>query len=240
MSGRSSAALSRRTVLMAAATAFTLPLLGCTARDDAAPLLLAAGEPGGLYLQFGELLRDALRHRGGPELEVLTTNGSVANLAMLADRSARLAISLADSAIDALGQGADLVALGRVYQNYLQCVVRAGTDIRSLQDLRGRAISIGALGSGSSLTTSRLLAANDLIDAADPPIIGEYPLEEATAALSSGALDAFFWSGGVPTARIHELRATTPIRLLDLSSAFDPLNRAFPHTYSLTEVPTGV
>ncbi len=87
------------------------------------------------------------RESGGVEITALATEGSVDNLALLDTGSVDLALSLADSAA-AVPEGDRLVAIGRVYQNYLQCIVRAADGLTSLADLSGRVVSLGAAGSG--------------------------------------------------------------------------------------------
>lgn len=199
---------------------------------------MACGEAGGIYLRFGERLRTVLRDRGTAELEPVVTNGSAENLALLGDGSVDLAIALADTA-EKPGSG-ELLALGRVYQNYLQCVVRADGDVRSLDDLAGRPVSIGATGSGSSWTTSRLLSATGRSTGSRAPRVSEHPLTEALDLLAAGAADAIFWSGGIPTPQIQELSERIPLALLDLAEGLPALTSRHPGPYLPARVPAGV
>lgn len=232
-------AVSRRAALLGLAAGLALPLAACANPSSGARVRMACGEPGGLYLQFGELLRDVLERRG-IALDVLASNGSADNLALLRRGDADLALALADSAEQ---QGAGLTAIGQVYQNYLQCVVRADGGARritDLADLAGRRVSIGAPGSGSSLTTRRVLRAAGLLDGPEPPELGQHPLEDALRALETGRIDAFFWSGGIPTPKIAELGARTPLALVDLAPALARLSSADPGQYLPARVPAGV
>lgn len=232
--------LSRRTLLAALGAAVTAPLAaslaGCTPGPGADGLRFATGEVGGLYLEFGELLAAALRRRGA-DLTVVGTAGSVANLRLLDDRSVDLAVALADAAAHGTHRH---VAIGRVYQNYLQCVVRADSGIAELGDLVGRRISIGASESGSALTTRRILELTGVATGLDADTVTEQGFASASAALATGDLAAFFWSGGVPTAKIAQLAVGTPVRLLDLSAARTALDASYPDLYLATEVPAGV
>ena len=241
--------ITRRTAVLGLAAGLGLSLSACGSTGAAGRIRMACGEPGGLYLRFGELLRDAMRTHGAPELELLTTNGSAENLDLLARGEADLAIALADSAeapgdLGAPGAsgaaGASRVAIGRVYQNYLQCVVPAAGPVRSLADLAGRRVSIGAPGSGSSLTAGRVLDAARLLAGPVPPILGQHPLEDALRALGRTEIDAFFWSGGIPTPKIAELDRSTPLSLLDLGPAMPRLTAAYPEQYLPASVPVGV
>lgn len=217
-------------------------LSGCAGPGATSSLTMACGEAGGRYIQFGELLRGAMAHRG-TDLELITTNGSADNVLLLGDGSVDLGIALADTA-EAAGGSADadgppLVAIGRVYQNYLQCLVPADGPVRALADLAGRRVSIGAPGSGAAVTTRRLLGAAGL-DGADGVETREQLLVDALDALEHGTIDALFWSGGIPTPMVEELDARLPVALVDLGGAFPALEAAYPELYVSTRVPLGV
>ncbi|WP_336662546.1 TAXI family TRAP transporter solute-binding subunit [Leucobacter sp. USHLN154] len=238
MTGRREAGLSRRTVLIGGAAAWTLALAGCApARTER--IALACGEPGGAYLQFGELLGAALQDRSGVALELRVTHGSGENLEMLARGDVDLALSLADSANETAASH-DFTAIGRVYQNYLQCLVRDAGDIRSFADLAGRRVSIGAPGSGSTRTTRRLLEATGRASGSGAPAATELELSAALTALAAGDIDALFWSGGIPTPEITDVAAVTPLRVIDLGDVVAPLRAAHPQEYLDARIPAGV
>lgn len=232
-----SAGPTRRAVLTALAATGVLALAGC---DVVAPVTLdmGCGEEGGSYLEFGRLLEQAAGRSGRLSVRPLVTEGSVDNLALLADDRVALALSLADSA--ARSPTPDLVAVGRVYQNYLQCVVRDDGGIRSLSDLAGRVVSLGAPGSGAAATARRVLAAGGLLDAPGGPTVVERLLGEAASQLRDGAIDALFWSGGVPTPQIAELAQTTALRVLDTTVVLPQLRATYPDAYIATAIPAGV
>ncbi|MBM3715831.1 MAG: TAXI family TRAP transporter solute-binding subunit [Actinobacteria bacterium] len=232
-----SAGLTRRAVLTGLAGTGLLAMAGC---DVATPATLdvGCGEDGGSYLEFGRLLAEAAQRSGRLRLRPLVTEGSVENLTLLdADRVA-LALSLADSA--AGSPTSDLVAVGRVYQNYLQCVVRADGGIRTLGDLSGRVVSLGAPGSGAAATARRVLAAAGLLAVPDGPVVVERLLGEAATQLRTGAIDALFWSGGVPTPQIAALSGTTALRLVDTTTVLPRLREQYPDAYIATAIPAGV
>lgn len=231
-------ALTRRGFLWAGVAAGAVGLAGCSPAPPRA-LTLGCGEPGGSYLEFGELLSAVARETGGVEITALTTEGSVENLALLDAGSVDLALSLADSAAAAT-PGDDLVAIGRVYQNYLQCIVRAADGLTSLADLSGRVISLGAAGSGAAATARRLLDAGGLTSSSTPPVTIERPFRDAVVDLEQGRIDALFWSGGVPTPQIADLAERTPIRVLDTTPVLPELLRRYPDAYVATTIPAGV
>lgn len=228
--------LTRRGFLLGVAAALAASATACAPRAAIPRIAIATGEPGGTYIRFGELLRDSLRRRGASELEVVESNGSVDNLAMLAARRTELALSLADATGLA---AAGAVAIGRVYQNYLQCIVRSDGPVRDAADLAGRRVSIGAPGSGAAVTAERVLAALAIAPSSAAPH-DALTLHEAVRALEGGAIDAFFWSGGVPTPEIEALDARLGIELVDLAPAVAPLQARHPLLYAPAAVPRGV
>ncbi|MGO1320588.1 MAG: TAXI family TRAP transporter solute-binding subunit [Galactobacter sp.] len=222
-----------RSALAGSAVAMTLGLSACDTSDRSARLRLASGERGGNYHRFAQLLRDAAARTTSLTVAPVATNGSAENLALLRTGKAQLALCLADTAA-VKADGA--VAIGRVYQNYLQGIVRTQGNISSIEDLRDRPISIGAPGSGASFTVRRLLAAARI----PPDHVEEHPLAEALDRLDAGELDACFWSGGLPTPLIDRGAHTAGRRLLDLSTALDALQQHYPDVYLQARVPTGV
>lgn len=229
--------LARRTVLVGAAAALASALAGCTLGQSPPRLAMACGERGGTYVQFGDLLRTVLADRGAATLEVLTSGGSVENLAMLAAGEADLAIALADAVAEHDGA---LVAIGRVYQNYLQCVVRTDGPVTTLDDLAGRPVAVGAPGSGAALTAARVLDAAGLATGTDAVVPVALLLPEAVDALRDGTIDAFFWSGGVPIPEVLRLQRDVAVTLVDLTPTLPVLTAAHPGAYASTSVPSGV
>lgn len=202
----------------AAATVMGLSVASCAttgspAVPDPAPrqVRIATGNAGGVYLAYGTGLADALTARL-PRLTpvVLETDASVQNLEMLTAGDADVAFALADAAA---AHADDLVALARLYENYLQLVVPASSPVRSAADLAGRTVSIGSAGSGTAVAARRVLTAAGVGLVTTRTL----SLQESTAALADGTIDAMFWSGGLPTAAITELQARMPLRLVDLA-----------------------
>ena len=129
----------------------------------------------------------------------------------------------------------NLVALGRVYQNYLQCLVPADGSITKFDDLAGRTLSVGAPASGTARTARLVLAALAIDDLEQVQL----PLDEAVTALDERRVDAIIWSGGIPVPealRIGHHR----LRLVNLTAALTPLEKKHPGLYHRTLVPPGV
>jgi uncharacterized protein len=209
--------VKRRTFLLSA-----LVLTACGTSEPSGTITIAGGEPGGFYNDFAALLS---RLSPSPlTITPLQTGGSADNLKHLRDRTADLALTLSDSAHMESG----IVALGRVYENYLQLVVLAGSPYRTPADLIGKPVSLGAAGSGAALQGERLaLGVKE----------EHYPLRNAIDALKAGEIAALLWSGGVPT---PELNKASGIRLLPLDSFLPRLRQDYGKVYERVDVRMGV
>jgi TRAP transporter TAXI family solute receptor len=96
-------------------------------------------------------------------------------------------------------------------------VVPAASAIRTLPDLRGKRVALGAPDSGTRADALAVLAAHglavkDLAEARDEG------LEAAAGRLRAGQLDAFFATVGAPTREVQRLATRHPIRLVSLDT----------------------
>lgn len=248
----------RRAVLaagLAAGLAGWLPALtGCTSGQRPGTVTVAGGEPGGFYLEFATLLAESLQRYGvADKAAALTTGGSLDNLDQLLTGQATFAVALADAAAqripsDSTSDGG-ISALGRVYENYVHCVVRKDSGIRDLAGLAGRTVAVGEPGSGTSLTTPRLLEAAGLESAAAgaAPAAGvgksvtvlNLGLNAGIAALREASVDALFWSGGVPTAAIAAAHNDVGLGFLDLAHLLPALRAKYGAFYDRVLIPEG-
>ncbi|GII95913.1 TAXI family TRAP transporter solute-binding subunit [Sinosporangium siamense] len=212
-------------------------LPGCSAgaTGDISELRVATGPAGGPYAQFGSRFAAELR-RSGFAVRVLPTAGSVVNLSMLADGRADLGFALADSAADAVEAGRPVTALARVYLNYVHLVVPAYSSLTAPAQLTGKAVSIGAKGSGTAVSAARVLSAAGL---PGPAHLRWLDLAESIDALDKERIEAFFWSGGVSTPALADYAARAPIRLVPLGTLVPALRRVHGPVYEHATVPAG-
>ncbi|MDQ1105929.1 TAXI family TRAP transporter solute-binding subunit [Nocardioides zeae] len=182
-------------------------------RRSAGDLVVAGGELGGSFTRFARLLGGELRDSGPVgHVRVVASGGSLDNLALLRSGSADLAPSLADAvAVDADAA----VAVARLYQTTLHCLVRDGSPFRSAGDLAGRRVAVGPLGSGSAETARRLLEPTLGVD------LRAASHATGAVALAGGSVDALLWWGGQPSPELASLVRTHPLRALDLGALVD-------------------
>jgi uncharacterized protein len=225
-------AISRRAVFKTGGIALATGLIGTGdatgRRDRAIPIKIAGGPEGGVYLKFTELLAAAINAAGlGLTCDFEVTEGSVENILLISTGDAHIGLAKADGARDALA-GRDpfkstlpIRALGRVYQDYLQIVVRTGAPLHEMADLNGRKVWLGPPGSGTAMFGKRLLDATGL---------RVYPqsqlLKDATTLLEKGEIDAMLWMGGVPAPAFAELHDRVGITLLPPAAELLPILRS--------------
>ena len=230
------ARLSRRSFLFGAAVLAA----GCATYRPSGRIRIAAGDPGGLYLAFATVLADRLR-AGYPDLtvDVLPTEGTVENLARLRSGQAEFGLALADVAERDRKVGAPSFAphaVARVYENYLQVIVRDADGVRRFEHLQEMPVSIGPPGSGAAATSEVLIEAAGLHRRVDTKRLR---LRDGLAQLRDGGVQAVVWSGGVPTPAVAELDSALPLRMLDLGGLAAPMSRIAGYPYVMRRVPGG-
>lgn len=219
-------------------------LAGCSggaAFED--PVTVSGGGTTGIYFGYGGALAEVLGSEFDVEAGVLETGGSIDNLLNLGAGSVQLAFSTADAAGDAAAgeppfdEPLPIAAAARLYDDFVHLIVPADSQITSIYDLDGKAVSLGAAGSGTELIAGRLLAAAGVDQAGVTN--AELGIDHSIEALRSGGIDAFFWSGGLPTPGIKELAESFPIRLVGLSRLVDDLRADYGSGYRHGVVPKG-
>jgi TRAP transporter TAXI family solute receptor len=234
--------VSRRVLLGAAAAT---ALAGCAEQPDypAGPLRIASGGVGGVYYAYAQGIEAVVRS-SLPRLRpaVLSTAASVENLRLVSAGRAEIGFAAADAASDGyLGrppftEALPVLALGRIYEDYLHLVVRRDRGITGVTDLRGHRISVGAPGSGTELFANRLLPVAGLNMTTDLHAERLNP-GVAADAVRSGRLDGMLFSGGIPTAAIASLANSVAITLLELGSFVRQLRERYGEVYVERTIP---
>ncbi|WP_093798683.1 TAXI family TRAP transporter solute-binding subunit [Streptomyces sp. Wb2n-11] len=228
--------ISRRRALQGAVAAFVVSglllwwLLPIGETSPRGRITFSTGVTTGVYQLYGELLGESLA-RDLPEVDMRlrTSEGSQQNLARLASGEADFTIATADAVAkyqrDRMPGAERLRSCARLYDDYVQLVVEKGSEVRSAADLRGRRVAVGQDGSGVRLVANRLLEAAGLDPERDivPVSAG---INTMPRLLEEGGIDAFFWSGGLPTSAVRNLSERMAIRLVSLGDLVDELHAA--------------
>jgi len=212
------AALGQAGVLLAAP--------GLAPAADMTYFRIGTGGTLGTYFPIGGILANAISNPPGsrpcdeggscgvPGLVAVaqTSNGSIDNLAAVAEGRIESGFSQADIAYWAYsgtmmfadrGPAANLRAITNLYRESVQLVARADAGIATVADLAGKRVSLDLEGSGTLIDARSVLAAYGVSEAGlEAVFLGA---EQASDAMLAGALDAFFIVSGTPTASVADL-----------------------------------
>jgi TRAP transporter TAXI family solute receptor len=183
-------------------------------------LSIATGGTGGVFYPYGGGIAKVISESlPGVEATAEVTAASVDNLKFLKQGTSDIAFTMADTAQDALLGKEGFESVGAVpvrtlavlYSSYVHLVTLDGSGIARVQDLKGRTISTGAAGSGTTVLAHRILQAAGLDPRKDirSQSLG---VAQSVDALKDGKIDAFFWNAGLPTASILDLVNTPGIQ----------------------------
>src|ERR1044072_8154134 len=208
-------------------------------------LSIATGGSGGVYQVYGGGLADVLSDElPDSPTTAETTSASVDNLLLVAEGESDIAFTLGDTAIDAV-RGDEAVprkeplrAPSTLYPNITQVVVKADWGIESIEDLKDKTVSIGAPNSGTEIIALRMMEVAGLDPEQDIHKRG-LGVGESAQAIRDGSIDAFFWSGGVPTAGVTDLATTDDIRMLPTDGYLDGLVEKYGEAYQEAEIDGG-
>jgi len=208
-------------------------------------LNIVTGGTGAVYIVYGAGLADLLKRKLNVDASAQSTTASVDNMKLIRDGKADVAFTLADTAYDAVnGSGsfaapekkADAKVLAVLYSNLTHLVVRDGSGINTVNDLRGKDVSVGSPGSGTEIIANRTLEAYGMDPAKD---IARQRLGAADSAnaLRDGKIQAFFFSGGLPVPAVLDLSTGTKLKMLDLTDSISKMSAKYGNFYFPITIP---
>lgn len=221
-----------------------LLLTGCGQLGSS--IRFGAADVGGMYYPFASSYTGLVsKDNADYQFEVKTTAGSAANLRLLSGNYIELGIAQNDF-IDAAYSGTGIFkgnqcrgykAIASLYPEACQIIVRADSDIETLNDLQGKTVSIGAEESGTENNAKQILTMSGLTDELVTMVQLDYT--QAADKLASGEIDAFFCTAGITTGVIEELARSCGIRVLNIdNTCSEKLLKAYPF-YSRYTIPAG-
>jgi TRAP transporter TAXI family solute receptor len=196
-------------------------ILGVNAQAQSQKVVIATGGLGGVYYYYGTQISEIINKSGVAAATAMQTAASVDNMMLIRDKTDPakntyfMATALPDTVyFTATGKHEKFAdnpvkanILWMMYPNFLHIVTTDKSGIAKLADLQDKRVSTGAPGSGTEFTAFNLLKAAG-IDTAKFKKWEKLGAKESDEALSNGTIDAFFWSGGLPTGSIVELSNT--------------------------------
>ncbi len=179
---------------------------------------IATGGMGGVYFVMGGGLASLLTKYADVDATAEVTAASVDNCKLLGAKKADVGFVIADTAYDAYkGTGSfknpmPLRVLAVIYPHKNHVVTLEGKGIKQIADLKGKRVSTGSPGSGTEVIAFRILEAAGL-DPKKDITMDRLGAAESGGALKDGKIDAYIWSGGVPTASVLDVSASPGIKM---------------------------
>ena len=216
-------------MLLAGIMLAALLLAGCTSADTARRMRMGVAGEGGVYHAFGEGFAALENDSGNGAVELKNTAGSAANLRLLMGEQSGI---FQDEEMEN-----KFCAVAALYTEACQVIVRADSDIQSVEELQGKTVSIGAEESGSEQNAWQILSAYGLNEKLVETINLNY--EDAAAQLKAGRIDAMFITAGAPSAVVTALAEDCGIRLLCVDGAAAKRLQDSCSSYSVCTIPAG-
>ena len=195
---------------------------GETVAPTGVKMTMGTGGTSGTYYAFGGVLGQYIKNKAGIDVTVVATDGSKADIQGIDAGDYQLGTVQSDVmayAWDGVKAFADDGALdsfrvvGGLYAETVQ-LVTLNPDIKTPEDLKGKAVSIGAPGSGVYFNAMDVLGAAGLTE---NDIKAQYlSFADSAEGLKDGKIDAAFLVAGAPTPAITELATSNQIYLVPI------------------------
>ncbi|MFJ7509584.1 TAXI family TRAP transporter solute-binding subunit [Peribacillus simplex] len=208
-------------------------------------LSLLTGGTGGTYYplggQIGKIISDNTKANITPQ----TSGASAENMETLRAGEAEIAFSQTDIAAYALegkemfdGKPIDNIqAISSLYPETVQIVATAKSGIKSIEDLKGKKVSVGAPGSGAYINAMQILEIHGL---SEKDIKGQnLSFDESAEGIQAGNIDAAFITAGTPTGAVEALSVQNDIIILPIAEdKIQALVKKYPY-YAPETIPSG-
>ena len=229
-------------IVMALVMALSLAACGS---GGSTKMTMGTGGTSGTYYAFGGVLGQYIKNNAGIDVTVVSTDGSKANIESIDSGDYQLGTVQSDVMAYAWAGSRSFEANGKIdyfrvvaglYAEAVQ-LVTMNPEIKSVADLKGKSVSIGAPGSGVYFNAMDVLAAASLTE---NDINAQYQsFADSTDALKDGKIDAAFIVAGAPTAAITELCTTNSAYLVPIDGDIAAKLMADCDFYTSYTIPAG-
>jgi len=207
-------------------------------------MTMGTGGTSGTYYAFGGVLGQYIKNHAGIDVTVVSTDGSKANIQGIAAGNYQLGTVQSDVMAYAWAgtrsfEGAKVDSFRVVAGLYAEAVqlVTMDPSIKSVADLKGKAVSIGAPASGVYFNAIDVLGAAGLTEEDIKPQYLSFA--DSADGLKDGKIDAAFIVAGAPTAAITELCATNDAYLVPIDGDIAAKLMADSPFYTAYNIPAG-
>lgn len=183
---------------------------------------MATGGNTGTYYAFGTAVAQVLTENTTAKFNVQATGASKANIQLIADGEVELAI-VQNDVMDYAYNGTELFAgetitefsaLGACYAEVCQIIADPSAGIESVEDLKGKKVSVGDAGSGVEFNAKQILEAYGItFDDIDKQNLS---FGDSADAFKDDKIDAFFCTAGAPTTAVMDLATSNAIKVLTI------------------------
>lgn len=209
---------------------------------------IATGGMGGVYFPMGGGIASIIsKYVPNVEAAAEVTAASVDNCKLVAGGKSDLGIVMGDVAFDAFNgndkfkEKLPLRNMAVLYPNLMHVATLEGKGIRSVAEMKGKTVSTGAPGSGTEVMALRILEASGINYEKDIKR-DRLGASESAGALKDGKIDAYFWTGGVPTASVLDLAASPGVKLslVPHADTIGKMAEKYGPVYYASTIPLGV
>jgi TRAP transporter TAXI family solute receptor len=216
-----------------------------TSSLSAKEVIFATGPEGGVFRVFASGISDYLNaNQEEDQFQTTPSRGSIENLKIIEERRADFAIVYSGDLYLA-GQGKidrrvkfyrNAQAVSYLYSSNAQLVVRKDSGINSIQDLVGKRVAVGAIGSGASASAERFFNSLGIWRTIKPMFLG---YSAGADAMAADEVDALWLFTGFPNPAVQKLTESVDIKMLPiLKEEHQQLFKEYPF-YTETKIPAG-
>jgi uncharacterized protein len=251
----------KKMLTILSSTLLVLSVAACSSQSSPAPgggsvsggaaeqkfLTIATGGSSGPYYTIGGAMAKIYKDKLGYNASVQSTGASVENINLLKTKKADMAFVMSDVASFAYngqenfkdtGAVKDLKAMAGLYLNYVQIVTLKDRNIKSVADLKGKRVGVGAPNSGVEVNARMVLAGHGLTY---NDIKADYlSYAEAVEQLKNNTIDAAFVTSGLPNSTVIDLMTTKDVEIVPIKKEdVEKMAQQFPF-FVPAEIPAGL
>ncbi len=185
-------------------------------------LNLVTGGTGGTYFPLGGSFADIITENTNANTTAQSSGASAENMEAIKAGDADIAFTQTDIASYATegklmfdGKPIDNIqAISSLYPETIQIVTTAKSGIKTVEDLKGKSVSVGAPGSGTYANAEQILEVHGLT--MKDLKVQNLSFDESTGGIQDGTIDAAFITAGTPTGAVESLAATTEVVIVGM------------------------
>lgn len=212
---------------------------------DTGALIMATGSEKGVYYAIGKGISEVVA-KANIKINVITTHGSQENLELVSQGKAQLCIVQSDTiynAYNGIGQfsgkrNTNIQAIASLYTEAVHILVRNPLHIKKIEEFKGKRISIGPEGSGSSSNALAILEAVGITP--NEVKLMHMSIEDSIIAIKEEKVDVVFYTAGYPADAVNLMAQNQSINFFEPNpDTLERLIDAYPY-FVTTTIPKNV